>query len=133
MSYPCAYGLSASGSCCDVPLASFPYEPSLLGTCLREMSQARGGDMPYGRVLYDTATGEIATVSMWFPTRHPYSEVYATASAYWREMQTWADAYLATAPDDMANGFGTLNGQLFFYSLQTGCAQPLLSNASLLI
>lgn len=129
MEYPCYYGLSPSGSCCNVPMSSFPYAPSLFDTCLREAANVSNGNgLPFGRLLFERSTGDIRTVTMMFPTRHHYSQTFAAADAYWKEIDAWAGPALALAPTDMQGGFASLGMGSFFYALQLGTGESALQS-----
>jgi len=128
MEVPCEWGQSASGTCCDIPRTDFPYEPSLFESCVKEKSNMTSGYMPYGRVLYDRTSGAIVSWTMFVPTRHFYSETFATADAYWREISAWSTDALAAAPSTMVGGFASLDMSMFFYALQTGTGNSAIES-----
>jgi hypothetical protein len=127
---PCSHMQSPSGICCDVPLSSFPYAPSLLGHCLRELANETDGNAlaGAGRLLFDRVSGEVATMSMQMPTVHFYSQKYFDADAYWTEMRSWSTPQLAAAPTEMQGGFATLGQAIFFYTLQVGTGRSALES-----
>lgn len=84
--------------------------------------------MPGGRVLYKrdvgsggvATSGEPATLSMFFPSRHYYSETFHVSDAYWAEIRDWSTPVLQAAPSGLAGGFASLDMAMYFYTLQTG-------------
>ncbi|XP_067335131.1 protein dispatched homolog 2 isoform X3 [Channa argus] len=120
----CSESDDAVHFCCnDIP---FPYPPSVFENCLSMMLAERytEGHLAHSGGLYFQPDGRVAALVLAFKTTYLYSFNFSRTSVFYREILTWFDTEISSAPQGLQNGW--FISQLSLFDLQQSLSSETL-------